>query len=647
MPKSKAPSVGANNFVCRAVFRAVGEGDKKNRFEVSFSSETPSARWNGYSEILLHTQDAVKLTRLQEVGVALFAHGYDPNYGRMPVGKLENIKLDEVNHRCTADIVMDEADPDAMALAGKMERGFVKGISVGAEIKKWIVLNQNEVSADGRFTGPAYLAAEWEPFEISIVATPADPSVGIGRSMDFENEEEQHMENNNPVIRTAGTDPAPAPSLAPAAPPAPATAPAAGITRDTGPEERERALAITRSCAMFDVDPVAYIEKGTSVADVNADILRQIGEKHSPVPGLTVTRDEGDKFQAAASDSILMRGAIKIEKAAEGAAELRGMTLRDLAIETLTRSGVTGANRMDSDKLFRSALSPDSAFGAILSNAVNKTMATEYAAAPSTFERFTGKSSYVDFKPKEIWQISEAGDLEQIPQKGEVKFDEMSDAKVTGQLVTFGKGFGFTRQSLINDDIGMLTKVPAAYVRASKRGINKAVYKILTTNPAMADGNALFSAAHNNLGTAGIPSVTTYNEALGAMMHQKGLRGKEVLNIPPKFLLCDPIQYADHATILHSTANPSTANAGTFNPFQGMMELIMDAELYGTGTQPYYFAADPNVCGGIDVGYLNGNEQPMLESQVGFEYMGIKFRIFIDYAVTLIDYRAFYKNVGV
>ncbi|MEA5135699.1 MAG: hypothetical protein VB035_06125 [Candidatus Fimivivens sp.] len=640
MPRKKAPATGANNFIYRSIFRAIGEGERKSRFEISFSSETPIPIGGGASEILLHSKEAVRLTRLKEVGAVLFVHGRDPKYGRMPVAKLENIQLDETARRCTAEIVFDEADEESMALAGKVERGFINGISVGADVLKWIMLRENEMSADGRFTGPAYIAAEWEPFEVSLTPTPVDSTVGIGRSMDYENEEEQHMENNNPVTRTVGAEPAPVPTPAPAAS-------AAGIARDAGAEERARVLAITRSCAQFGIDSVSYIERGMSVADVNADILRQLGGKHSPVSGLTVTRDEGDKYRAAAADSILMRGAIKVEKPAEGAKDLRGMTLRDLAIETLTRSGVSGANRMNGDTLFRSALSPDSAFAAILSNAVDKTMAVEYAAAQSTFERFTSKSSYVDFKPKEIYQISEAGDLEQVPQKGELKFDSMSDAKVTGQLVTFGKTFGFTRQSLINDDIGMLTKVPAAYVRASKRGINKAVYKILTSNPTMSDNKALFSADHKNLGTASVPSVAAYNEALGAMMHQKGLRGLEALNIPPKFVLCDPIQYADHATILHSTANPSTSNSGAFNPFQGMMELIMDAELFGTGTQPYYFAADPAVCGGIDVGYLNGNEQPLLESQVGFEYAGIKFRILMDYAVTLIDYRAFYKNAGV
>ncbi|MCI5736360.1 MAG: caudovirus prohead protease, partial [Eubacterium sp.] len=38
--------------------------------------------------------------------------------------------------------------------------------------------------ADKRFAGPCYIARQWEPFEISIVSVPADPTVGVSR--DFE-----------------------------------------------------------------------------------------------------------------------------------------------------------------------------------------------------------------------------------------------------------------------------------------------------------------------------------------------------------------------------------------------------------------------------------------------------------------------------
>lgn len=48
----------------------------------------------------------------------------------------------------------------------------------------------------------------------------------------------------------------------------------------------------------------------------------------------------------------------------------------------------------------------------------------------------------------------------------------------------------------------------------------------------------------------------------------------------------------------------------------------------------------------IEVTYLNGDAMPKLESQVGFDYLGIKYRIYIDYGVNILDYRGLYKNAG-
>ena len=77
-------------------------------------------------------------------------------------------------------------------------------------------------------------------------------------------------------------------------------------------------------------------------------------------------------------------------------------------------------------------------------------------------------------------------------------------------------------------------------------------YKILQANPTMADGKTLFSTDHGNLGTGAKPTTASYQEAMGKMMHQKGIRGIETLNIRPKFVICDPLQYADHAAMLRS-----------------------------------------------------------------------------------------------
>ena len=64
-----------------------------------------------------------------------------------------------------------------------MKSGTLKGVSVGYMVEDWEEVAPNKVSMDGRFTGPCSIAKRWIPYEISIVSVPADPTVGVGRSM--------------------------------------------------------------------------------------------------------------------------------------------------------------------------------------------------------------------------------------------------------------------------------------------------------------------------------------------------------------------------------------------------------------------------------------------------------------------------------
>lgn len=43
---------------------------------------------------------------------------------------------------------------------------------------------------------------------------------------------------------------------------------------------------------------------------------------------------------------------------------------------------------------------------------------------------------------------------------------------------------------------------------------------------------------------------------------------------------------------------------------------------------------------------MNGREEPTMESQVAFDTLGIKWRIYMDFGVNLIDYRGLLKSSG-
>ncbi|TCL37251.1 prohead serine protease [Anaerospora hongkongensis] len=157
--------------------------DTKNRIvPVSFSSDQPVQRYwwdgEGYNEILGHAQGNADLTRLGDIGVALFNH--DP---AQPIGKVLTPMIDSKAMRGTAAIRFD-TDEASDVIYQKVLSGTLKGVSVGYRVTDWETVKEGETSTDGLYQGPCEIARSWEPFEISIVSVPADATVGVGRSMD-------------------------------------------------------------------------------------------------------------------------------------------------------------------------------------------------------------------------------------------------------------------------------------------------------------------------------------------------------------------------------------------------------------------------------------------------------------------------------
>lgn len=136
-----------------------------------------------------------------------------------------------------------------------------------------------------------------------------------------------------------------APSAPPAALPQGNTAQtataAAGAPQDgqrAAEAERTRAAEIMALCRDFDIDPTEYVRNGSTMEQVRSAILDSMRQTGSPV-GVQVTRDEGDTFRERATDALMMRAGVSVENPADGAQELRSMSLRDLGIECLSRDG--------------------------------------------------------------------------------------------------------------------------------------------------------------------------------------------------------------------------------------------------------------------------------------------------------------------
>lgn len=600
--------------------------------ELSFSSETPYGRWFG-DEILCHDEECINLERFNNgLGTVLFNHDRDA-----VVGHVEKVWLEDNRGKALARFDTDE---QSETIFQKVQSGTLQGVSVGYAIYRYEVLEDEDTkSTNGRFNGPAYVVTDWEPLEISIVSVPADPTVGVGRSAEEIHTSIDTQEDNTRMDQEKTLEVQEVKSTEPVE---------TGLTQadlqKAMEQERKRTSEITALFRDFDVEGAdEAIVMGVSVDEARAMVMDQLRARNKGV-SVTMGEAESDKFRAAAQDAVLMAAGIPVADAAPGANELRGYSMIELARESLQRENVK-ANFGDNMELARQAINSTSTFPAIMSNLANKSVMTGFNEAETTFQIWAGKGSNRDFKEAARVALSEAGNLELVPEGGQFQQDFLGEASARTKVATYGKLFSLTRQAIINDDLGLFSKIATKYGSAAKRLVNKMVYAQLTGNVKMQDNIALFDTKHGNVaGTGEALSVKAIAKAITAMRRQKGITGDATLNITPKYLVVPPELEMVAYQIVNSTAAVDGVNSGVVNPYKGRFVVVADAEL--TDPDAWYLVADATQHDTIEVTYLNGVETPRLETRQGFDVDGIEYKVAFDCGVSALDFRGVYKNAG-
>ncbi len=212
--------------------------------EFSFSSETPVKRWFG-NEVLSHDLKAVDLGRMNDGAPVLFNH--DPD---RVIGVVERAWVDGEKRRARA-LVRFSRNSFAEEVLADVRDGILRNISVGYTIDSAEERDDNIV------------ITRWQALELSVVAIPADPSIGIGRSLPVE------------AAAPAATTPVPSPTDMEDNTPNLEEVRALAVEA-----ERSRVASITSLCREHNVDLTqTLIERGASKEDAMTAVLEEIGKR--------------------------------------------------------------------------------------------------------------------------------------------------------------------------------------------------------------------------------------------------------------------------------------------------------------------------------------------------------------------------------
>lgn len=155
--------------------RAKMVDDKESRtIELAFSSEAAvrSFDWDlgEYDEILDHKSSSVVMTRLSNRAPLLLEHDRGQQIGVIEKASIDADRIGRATVRFGKGNLANEIFQD-------VKDGIRSLVSVGYRVYDL------EEEDDDKKEGPKTMrATRWEPMEISIVAIPADISVGVGRS---------------------------------------------------------------------------------------------------------------------------------------------------------------------------------------------------------------------------------------------------------------------------------------------------------------------------------------------------------------------------------------------------------------------------------------------------------------------------------
>ena len=277
---------------------------EERTYEFPFSSEFPVERYFG-QEILSHDRGAADLDRLNDSAPLLFNH--DPD---RVIGVVERAYIDEKKRRGYTQVRFSRNE-FAQEVLSDVKDGILRNVSFGYSIDK---MEERE--------GGDFVATSWRPYEVSVVSIPADPGVGIGRSL-------------------VDSEPAKAAPAAPTptVPEMENTAPDLQQVRAEAAEaERSRIAGISALCSKHDLEDMGrqLIEGGRSIDEARAAVLEKLGAK--PVESVKpVELEQRDHSNYQIADGL--RAMLTGDWSSRGAG-----LVRELSQEVMRSSGLSASS---------------------------------------------------------------------------------------------------------------------------------------------------------------------------------------------------------------------------------------------------------------------------------------------------------------
>jgi len=318
---------------------------------------------------------------------------------------------------------------DVDVIWNDIRAGHLRAVSVGYQVHRYEVSKPD----GGR---ELWRAVDWTPFEISAVAVGTDPAAGFRAAEDIHrcvvdradvSPTERTQTMNDTTNDTAATPEqtaaadtpqgdagaaeqrtGPAVSADEAGTSAVRAAPTISDTDDTRPANSDALVAEAREAERARIATIHdlvsrlglersvaddLVTRGVSLDEARREILDRLADTSEEAPTFSHVsaplggRDETVTRREAVAGALLHRYSPTLFELEDVARQYRGMTLMELARESLAEAG-DNTRRMSRDEVATRALHATSDFPEILAAVTNRTLRQAYEAYPRTFLGF-------------------------------------------------------------------------------------------------------------------------------------------------------------------------------------------------------------------------------------------------------------------
>jgi len=412
-----------------------------------------------------------------------------------------------------------------------------------------------------------------------------------------------------------------------------------------------------------------WLERGASLEEARGEVLTAMLERE-PVTrrGAAHVGEPPHRKLAVGYADMLFRQASPVMNSLSINEQVRALKIptdipADLPFAEMVRNvlvseGFRQCAGMSRDQLYnfsfvskRAFQHSTSDFPELLENIANKSLVAGYNETPGTWNQWMGTLDVKDFKINTRVKMSEAEEFLPLAELTPIQESTVIDKKEEYKVSTFARRFGISREAFINDDLGGFSRIPQLFGAACARTINTRAYAFLLSNPLMKeDGLAVFHATHNNLVTG--PGTVVSQTSLGVQRKnlrlQKGLAGKQILNLTPSIILAPVTQEQLILKELNASFVPTAAANGRLEWVQSLRPVFepnLDL-LPGGSTTAWYMIAANSAIDSFHVIFLQGNRTPVMTRLEGTSILGIEWVAYLDFGFAALEWRGISKNDG-